>query len=105
MRSMFIVGLEPVESTLDGVRAMAQAGGVPVLSPFRPDPATPLGGMRPPGYEDMRTVYLRAAEIAYDEGAQLGPACPPCTHNTLSFGGNIDGDSFYPHAHPAMLEL
>ena len=69
------------------------------------DRATPLGGMRPPSYEEMRTVYLRAAEIAAEEGAVLGPTCLPCTHNTLSFGAGIDGESSYSHPHPAMLEL
>ena len=42
VRSMLMLGLEPVESTMEGVEAIAELGCVPVLSPFRPDPSTPL---------------------------------------------------------------
>jgi hypothetical protein len=103
VRSMLLVGLEPMESTLIGVKAIAERGGVPVLSPFRPDPATPLKDTTPPSYEMLRVTYLRAREIAAGFDMALGPKCPPCTHNTLSFAEDINGKVSYLHAHPAML--
>jgi hypothetical protein len=102
-RSMLLVGLESVESTLAGVEAIAQRGGVPVLSPFRPDPATPLGDMAPPGFDQLLDVYQRAQEIVDKYGAFIGPSCPPCTHNTLNFGTGADGNVTYGYPHPAML--
>ena len=103
VRSMLLVGLEPTESTLEGVEAIARRGGVPVLSPFRPDPATPLGGMEPPGFDQLLDVYLRSQEIADKYGTFLGPACPPCSHNTLNFGTGADGKVAYRYPYPAML--
>jgi Radical SAM superfamily len=85
VRSMLMVGLEPMEMTLAGVAAIAERGGVPVLSPFRPDPATPLRDRKPAGAAELEETYLRAVEVAASRGAALGPDCPPCTHNTLSF--------------------
>jgi hypothetical protein len=85
VRSMLMVGIEPLESTLAAVVALAERGCVPVLSPFRPDPVTPLGSMAPPTSAMLREAYLRAAEIAHRYGVRLGPSCAPCTHNTLTF--------------------
>ncbi|MDR1443090.1 MAG: radical SAM protein [Bifidobacteriaceae bacterium] len=104
VRSMLLVGLEPTESTLEGVEAIARRGGVPVLSPFRPDPVTPLARMRPPSYEELLDVLTRSEEIVAKHGTLLGPTCPPCSHNTLSFAGGKDGHVRYIHEHPAMLE-
>ena len=87
VRSMLMVGLEPLESTLKGARAIAERGAVPVLSPFRPDESTPLAGWQPPESENLEEVYLRALEIATDCGVGLGPSCIPCSHNTLTLAG------------------
>ena len=85
VRSLLLVGLEPVEDTLRGVEALAQRGCEPVLSPFRPDPATPLRHLRPPGAEVLAEVYERSAELTSRLGVRLGPKCIPCQHNTLTF--------------------
>jgi hypothetical protein len=103
-RSMLLVGLEPIEDTLAGVRAIAERGGTPVLSPFRPDPATPLHATAPPDAELLRRTYLAAAEIADAYDLALGPDCPPCTHNTLGFATRVDGSLAYADEHrPALL--
>jgi Radical SAM superfamily len=85
VRSIMMVGLEPIEMTLAGVAAIIERGGVPVLSPFRPDPATPLRDRKPPSATELEETYLRALDVAVRLGGALGPDCPPCTHNTLSF--------------------
>jgi len=103
VRSMLLVGLEPVVSTLEGVEAIAQRGGVPVLSPFRPDPVTPLRNVRPPTYDDMLNVLLRSEEIVAKYHTFLGPSCPPCSHNTLGFAKDADGQIKYRFPQPAML--
>lgn len=85
VRSMLMVGLEDEDRTLTGVRAILDAGGVPVLSPFRPDPATPLRGRTPPDAATLARVHCAAHELAAAAGSTLGPDCGPCTHNTLTF--------------------
>lgn len=102
IRSILLVGLEPVESTLAGVKAIAERGGVPVLSPFRPDLATPMANVPPPSATTMREVFLRAREITEALGTYLGPDCPPCTHNTLGFA-EVDGAITYRHTLPEMI--
>jgi radical SAM family protein len=101
VRSMLMVGLEPMEMTLAGVAAIAERGGVPVLSPFRPDPATPLRDRKPAGAAELEQTYLRAVEVAASRGAVLGPDCPPCTHNTLSFVTPGSAGA-YRHPRPVM---
>lgn len=102
-RSMLMAGLEPLEDTLAGIRAIAERGGTPVLSPFRPDPGTPLSGASPPTAAFMRECYERGSEIVNEYGGSLGPSCPPCSHNTLNFAEGPDGQIAYPHHRPAML--
>ena len=85
--------------TLAGVGAIAERGGVPVLSPFRPDPATPLRDRKPSGAAELEQTYLRAVDVAASRGGVLGPDCAPCTHNTLSF---VTPGSPYRYHRPVM---
>ena len=92
VRSILMVGLEPLEDSLAAVEILASAGCEPVLSPFRPDPSTPLRNGRPPTVEELAEVYERSVEIAARHGLRLGPKCVPCHHNTLTFP---DGTDYY----------
>ncbi len=84
VRSSLLVGLESIESTLEGIRALAERGCDPVLSPFRPDPATPLRSRCPPDEGMLRDVVTKAKEIVYKyQGVELGPRCRPCSHNAV----------------------
>jgi Radical SAM superfamily len=103
VRSMLMVGLEPVESTLGGVEAIARTGAVPVLSPFRPDPATPLKDRRPSDADKLEEIYLRARDIAAGYGVSLGPGCIPCSHNTLTLASSGHGDAARHYGHPFMI--
>ena len=98
IRSMLLVGLEPREDTLRGVKAIVERGCVPVLSPFRPSPATPLSDWPPPTAAELRDTYVAASEIAAAAGRELGPDCPPCSHNTLTFPAQG-----YRHPRPLMV--
>ncbi len=102
VRSMLMTGLEPLEDTLAGVAAIAERGCVPVLSPFRPDPSTPLRAYPVPAASYLEEAYLGAREITQRFGVALGPACIPCAHNTLTLPdthGNGDATLAYglPH--------
>lgn len=103
VRSMLMVGLEPMEDTLDGVRAIASRGCVPVLSPFRPDPSTPLRDVTPPSADFMQRAYLESREITQLYGMPLGPSCVPCSHNTLTFAASGHGDATVYHRQPHLV--
>jgi hypothetical protein len=90
--SLLLVGLEPMEETLSGVEALAERGCFPVLSPFRPDPGTPLKNHLPPNANSLEETFLRSIEIVEHRGVKLGPRCIPCTHNTLTMP---DGSQLY----------
>ncbi len=91
VRSLLIVGLEPLEDTLKGVRELAVRGCDPVLSPFRPDPVTPLKHYPVPTVEMLERVYLESLEIVSSyPSVKLGPRCIPCHHNTLTFPDGSD---------------
>jgi len=85
VRSLLLVGLEPLEDTLRAVEALAERGCDPVLSPFRPDPSTPMRNASPPTVELLTEVYERSLEVVERLGVKLGPRCIPCHHNTLTF--------------------
>jgi Radical SAM superfamily len=92
VRSLLVAGLEPLEDTLKGVEELAKRGCDPVLSPFRPDPATPLRNQPVPSTEFLTRLYLESLEIVARYNVKLGPRCIPCQHNTLTFP---DGSGAY----------
>lgn len=96
VQSLIVFGasIEPMESTLKGVSDLVRRGCIPVLSPFRPDPATPLGGRQGATSEEMADAYLRTIEICerLDTGVRPGPRCVPCHHNTVTLP---DESGFY----------
>ena len=93
VRSLLLVGLEPIEETLRGVRFLAELGCDPCLSPFRPAAGTALAHHPLPEAALLEYVYLAAHEIAEEHGVKLGPRCIPCQHNTVSFPD--DSGAFY----------
>jgi len=90
VRSLLLCGLEPAESTLEGVRFLASLGCDPVLSPFRPAEGTPLSDVRPPSADELEALYLAAISIVDEYGVRLGPRCIPCQHNTVTFPDGSD---------------
>ncbi len=96
VQSLIVFGssVEPIESTLEGVQDLVDRGCIPVLSPFRPDPNTPMEREEPATQEEMEIVYETAMKICSDSnsGVKPGPRCNACSHNTVSFH---DGSDFY----------
>jgi hypothetical protein len=85
VRSLIVVGLEPIDSVLEGVEFISQLGCDPVLSPFRPAAGTRLASLLPPSVDYEARLYAQAFAIARRHGVSLGPRCIPCQHNTLTF--------------------
>jgi hypothetical protein len=96
VQSLVVLGsaIEPVDSTLAAVRALAERGCIPVLSPFRPHAATPLADAAPASLAEVMDAYARAREICdqVGEGVRPGPRCIACQHNTATLP---DGSDFY----------
>jgi radical SAM superfamily enzyme YgiQ (UPF0313 family) len=92
VRSILLVGLEPLASTLEGIEKLAEIGVSPVLSPFIPAEGTELSNHPRPTYEDLVYVWEKSSEIVKKYGVKMGPNCIPCMHNALTFS---DGSSFY----------
>lgn len=79
VRSLLIVGLEPLEETLKGVEKLAKIGCVPVLSPLFPyGEAT-----GEPDAALFIEARQRSEEICSRYNMVLGPICKACSHNTL----------------------
>lgn len=95
VRSLILVGIEPLEDTLKGIDALAQRGCDPVLSPFRPHPATPMHDIAPPSTNLLIEAYEKSEEIVgrYSD-VKIGARCIPCMHNTLTFPDD-SGKYFY----------
>jgi hypothetical protein len=91
---VFGAAIEPMESTLQGVRDLVERGCIPVLSAFRPHHLTPLASEPAATYQETLEVYQRTLEICdeIDNGVRPGPRCVPCHHNTATVS---DGSSFY----------
>jgi Radical SAM superfamily len=89
VQSLLVFGdaIEPLESTLKGVRDLVDRGCIPVLSPFRSHHLTPLRGLAGPTTEEMRRIYDATLEICVKTrtGVLPGPRCIPCQHNTVAF--------------------
>lgn len=96
VQSLIVFGpaIEPLDSTLRGVRDLADRGAIPVLSPFRPHHATPLASAPPASFEEIVYVYERTLEICDKAGTGVrpGPRCIPCHHNTATLP---DDSGFY----------
>lgn len=84
VRSCLVVGLEPEEDTLNGVRALLDCGCLPVLSAFVPAPGTDMANYPAPSVGFLLETVRKADEMAREVKLQLGPLCRPCTHNSIT---------------------
>ncbi len=66
--SHLIVGLEPLNSTLDGLKALVDKGIVPLLIPFRPLPGTPLQDVTIPALDDVENALLLQYQLLETSG-------------------------------------
>lgn len=85
VRTIFVVGLEPMSSLLRGINYVAELGVSPILSLFRPVTGTPLQGIQSPSDKEIWEIYQQAKSICSSHNIALGPACPYCQDNCLNF--------------------
>lgn len=88
--SSFVVGLEPLDSLLEGITKICELGAAPILSVFRPIPGTVPENLVPLSDEELLDIYHRAKEICDKYGLELGPQCVPCQNNTLSLPRHLE---------------
>lgn len=79
VRSLLIVGLEPLEETLKGVEKLAKIGCNPVLSPLFPYGEANF----PPNSDLFIKAKEKSEEICKKYNIKMGPICDPCKHNVL----------------------
>lgn len=83
VRSIFILGLEPRESLLNGIEEVCKRGISPILSLFRPISGTALEDRVPFTNREIKEIYDQILVICQKYGVKLGPQCHYCEDNTL----------------------
>ncbi|MFO0618184.1 MAG: radical SAM protein [Polyangiaceae bacterium] len=79
--SQIIVGLEPLADTLEGVRAIAATGAIPLPVVFRPLPNTALADHPTPSVDDVIAVFdetIRKLSSEALDGARTKSGCALC---------------------------
>ncbi len=94
VESWILIGLEPKEKTVEGIKAIAEAGAIPLPKPFRPLYGADYERKRPPTLEDAIVVYEAWLDTIRDYG--LNPlktkaGCGRCNgcfplHELLKYG-------------------
>lgn len=85
VRSMLIIGLEPLESFTEAIEALCKIGVYPMITPFRPMHQTKLENFVPPTLLDCQRYMKSAVEICIKYNITLGPSDPYSQNNTLNF--------------------
>ena len=94
VESWILIGLEPKEKTIEGIKAIAEAGAIPLPKPFRPLYGADYERKRPSTLEDAIVVYEAWLDTIRDYG--LNPlktkaGCGRCNgcfplHELLKYG-------------------
>ena len=84
VRTAFVVGLESLDSTLQGIESVCKIGVSPILSIFRPIPGTEMENQIVPSNEYLYNLYFQARAICEKYNLELGPSCAYCQNNTLA---------------------
>lgn len=85
VRSLLIYGFDSDDTFLEGIENMCILGIEPIISIFRPLYGTELEGLNPPPTLDIISIYNKCQHIVAKHSMILGPDCPMCQNNTLSF--------------------
>ncbi|CAD6492022.1 MAG: hypothetical protein DIAAKJNI_00194 [Candidatus Argoarchaeum ethanivorans] len=94
VESWILIGLEPKEKTIEGIKAIAETGAIPLPKPFRPLYGADYERKSPPALEGATMVYEAWLDIIRDYG--LNPlktraGCGRCNgcfplHELLKYG-------------------
>lgn len=69
-----IAGVEPIQSTLDGIDRIASLGGFPTVCIFRPTVGSDMAEWPPPAYDDMRRVMRHVYDACRRHWLPIGAA-------------------------------
>lgn len=83
VRTIFVVGLEPKESLLNGIEYVCKLGVSPILSLFKPIENTAISHLLAPSDKEIYEIYNSTLHICKENNVKLGPACHCCEDNTL----------------------
>lgn len=84
VRSMMVLGLEPLESFYSGVEWLCSLGVMPIISIFRPMCNMHMKDALPMSNENIKIIYDSLLEITTKYNLKPGPSCIYCQNNTLS---------------------
>ena len=85
VRSLLILGFDLYDVFLEGIEKLCKLGVEPIISVFRPLKNTALEMLNPPPTSELIMLYERCKKITERYSLILGPDCPQCQNNTLSF--------------------
>lgn len=85
VRSLLIYGFDSDKVFLAGMEMLCRIGVEPIISIFRPLENTELIVQNPPLTSDIFLMYQKCQKIAQKYNLILGPDCPQCQNNTLSY--------------------
>ncbi len=85
VRSLIIAGLEPHDSIVNGVEKLCSLGVQPIISAFRPLTKTKMAELAAPSSQYLEQLYYELSAICKKYNLELGPDCPACQNNTISF--------------------
>lgn len=85
VRSLLIYGFDSDEEFIKGIKSLCQIGVEPIISIFRPLKNTAFEKLNPPSTNDIISIYEKCKDLAEEYSLILGPDCPLCRNNTLSF--------------------
>ena len=86
VRSALIIGLEPKESTIQGIEYLCSIGVSPILALFKPDGN--MEGYLAPSSDEVIYIWETAEEICRQYHIPLGPSCHYCEDNVLKISMN-----------------
>ena len=81
VRSALIVGLEPKESTIQGIEYLCSIGVSPILTLFKPD--EDMEDYLAPNSDEVLYIWETAEDICRRYQVPLGPSCHYCEDNVL----------------------
>lgn len=84
VRSMLIIGFEPDDSLLDGVKLLASIGVSPMLSALRPMPNSKFRDYISDNVKHISELFFKAKAICDEHNICLGPSCEECQNNTIT---------------------
>ena len=83
--SWILVGLEPPEKTIEGIRKIAETGAIPLPKPFRPLYGADYENRKPPKLEDAILIYGEWLDTMRECGLNLLKAKAGCARCNACF--------------------